>query len=63
MKTLQRQRRKALPKYLWLFIYTCGIYVLLIGYVEEKVFLVDSDPMVEDTQGSTDCCGDIFRWT
>jgi hypothetical protein len=32
-------------------IYTCGIYVLLVGYVGEKVFLVDSHPVVEDSQG------------
>ncbi len=32
-------------------IYTCGIYVLVLGYVGEKVFLVDSHPVVEDFQG------------
>ena len=32
-------------------VYTCGIYVLFISFVKDKVFLVDSHPVVEDTQG------------
>ena len=32
-------------------IYTCGKYVLLIGSVAEKIFLVDSHPVVENAGG------------
>lgn len=32
-------------------IYTCGQYVLLIGSVGEKLFVIDSHPVVEDARG------------
>ena len=33
-------------------IYTCGEYVLLIGCMEDKIFLVDTHPVVKDDRGN-----------
>lgn len=51
MKKLQSEMQSS-DQEVSVAIYTCGQYVLLIGCVKNKFFLVDSHPVVEDAHGN-----------